>query len=210
MDKTKLLKKIHAQYALNCSCSLRKNATQAVFGEGDAYARLMFIGEAPGKNEDIQGTPFIGASGKFLSEMLASIHLQRKDVYITNIVKYRPPENRDPLPAEKAACREWLVDEIALIDPILIITLGRHAMKSFLPEEQIAQVHGKIFKNCFPDIGQHTILPLYHPAAALYNSSLRETLKQDFLRIPKILNDLGRSVKSPTIRVRKKTEGSKT
>ena len=160
-----------------------------MIGNGSAHAKVLFIGEAPGKNEDIQGVPFVGAAGKFLTEMLASIQLERKDIYITNVVKYRPPNNRDPLPNEKIDCRSWLVEEINCINPLLIVTLGRHAMENFLPGKRISEVHGLAFNQTFPDIGERLFLALYHPAAALYNGSMRETLKQDFLKIPLLLKE---------------------
>mgnify|MGYP001017718623 CR=1 FL=1 len=190
MEKTKELDTINARHILTCACVLRHTATHAVPGDGSADADILFIGEAPGKNEDLQGIPFVGAAGKFLNEMLASIHLKREDIYITNVVKYRPPENRDPLPEEKVACREWLVDQINLIDPLLIVTLGRHAMENFLPGKRISEVHGQAFRRTFPDMGPRIFFALYHPAAALYNGSMRETLKQDFLKIPKLLETI--------------------
>lgn len=189
-NKTLLLDKINARYILTCTCSLRETATHAVPGDGNADADILFIGEAPGKNEDIQGIPFVGSAGKFLNEMLASIQLKREDIYITNVVKYRPPENRDPLPEEKTACREWLVEQINLIDPVLIVTLGRHAMENFIPGKLISEVHGQAFRRTFPDMGERVFFVLYHPAAALYNGGLRETLKQDFLKIPDLLKKI--------------------
>lgn len=188
MEKQKVLEEIHARHTKICPCALRTTATRAVWGSGDAHAKIVFIGEAPGKKEDQEGIPFIGSAGKFLDEMLASIALRREDIYITNIVKYRPPDNRDPLPKEKLDCRKWLIEEITLIDPLLIIPLGRHAMEYFLPDARISEVHGQLFEQTFSDFGKRAILPLYHPAAALYNGSLRVTLKQDFLQIPTLLN----------------------
>lgn len=190
MDREKAIIKIHSRHERICTCTLRKTATRAVWGSGNTNANIVFIGEAPGKNEDQQGIPFVGSAGKFLSEMLASIGLKREDVYITNIVKYRPPNNRDPLPQEKTACKEWLRDEIALINPQLIIPLGRHALAYFLPDARISEVHGQLFVQTFSDFGIRSIVPLYHPAAALYNGSLRITLKEDFLKIPGIIKSL--------------------
>ena len=190
MDREKAIINIHSRHERICTCALRKTATRAVWGSGNTNANIVFIGEAPGKNEDQQGIPFVGSAGKFLSEMLASIGLKREDVYITNIVKYRPPNNRDPLPQEKTACKEWLRDEIALINPQLIIPLGRHALAYFLPDARISEVHGQLFVQTFSDFGIRSIVPLYHPAAALYNGSLRITLKEDFLKIPGIIKSL--------------------
>jgi len=182
-DKPKLLEQIKADIIKQNICpDLAQEATQLVFGTGNPDAELVFIGEAPGKNEDIQGLPFVGAAGKFLDEMLASINLARDDVYITNIVKYRPPGNRDPLPDEKAAFLPFLRSQLEVIDPKLVVTLGRHSMDSLLPGLQISKVHGqpKRYK------GQ-VYLPLFHPAAALYNGGMRQTLIDDFARIPRVL-----------------------
>lgn len=187
MDRALQLKKVNTHWTQKCQCSLRDTATQAVLGDGSVDAQIFFIGEAPGKKEDEQGVPFIGAAGKFLDGLLASIHLKREVVYITNIVKYRPPDNRDPSPDEILACLEWLTEEIRIINPKIIVTLGRHAMNHFLPLAKISEVHGEpIRKNVF-GLGERHILPLYHPAAALYNGGLRVTLLKDFQEIPKLL-----------------------
>jgi uracil-DNA glycosylase len=182
-DKQKLLDQIKADIIEKNVCpKLAQEATQLVFGDGSPDADIVFIGEAPGKNEDQQGKPFVGAAGKFLNEMLAGIGLKREDVYITNIVKYRPPNNRDPLPEEKQAFLPFLRTQLEVIKPKLVITLGRHSMDSLLPGLRISQVHGQ------PKRYQGQIyLPLFHPAAALYNGGLRQTLIDDFERIPKIL-----------------------
>lgn len=187
MNKERALTELNAQWKERCRCKLKETATQAVAGEGSADASLLFIGEAPGKKEDLLGVPFVGASGKFLSEMLATIKLKREDIYITNIVKYRPPNNRDPLPEEIAACKEWLHGQIKIIAPKVIVTLGRHAMEHFLPGKKISEVHGQAFPWMIDGIVEQTIFVLYHPAAALYNGSLRATLMEDFKKIPKII-----------------------
>lgn len=161
---------------------LAKTATQLVFGDGNADADIVFIGEAPGKNEDEQGLPFVGAAGRFLNEMLTSIGLSRQDVYITNIVKYRPPENRDPLPSEKAEFLPYLRSQLEVIRPKLVVTLGRHSMDSLLPGLQISKVHGQPKR-----YNGQVYMPLFHPAAALYNGSMRQTLLEDFERIPMVL-----------------------
>ena len=181
--KAELLEKIKADILARKVCpELAVSATQLVFGDGSPDAVIVFIGEAPGKNEDLQGIPFVGAAGKFLNEMLASINLKRADVYITNIVKYRPPENRDPLPDEKAAFLPFLRAQLEVIKPKLVATLGRHSMDALLPGLQISQVHGQ------PKRYQGQVyLPLFHPAAALYNGGLRQTLVDDFAKIPRIL-----------------------
>lgn len=171
-----------------CSeCALRPGCNLVVPGEGSAYAEIMFIGEGPGQKEDELGRPFVGAAGKFLDEMLAAIGLKREEVYIANVVKCRPPNNRDPLPEEIEACWPWLMEQIKLIDPKIIVTLGRHSMEKFLPEKKISQVHGQAFRRPVPEIGPRVFYALYHPAAALYNGSMRETLMKDFKRIPKVL-----------------------
>lgn len=190
MDKKTALTLMNAQMILECPCTLRATATQAVPGDGSAEAEIMFVGEAPGKNEDLQGIPFIGAAGKFLAEMLAGINLKREDIYITNVVKYRPPENRDPLPEEIAACMPWLHEQIKIIQPKIIVTLGRHAMEHFIPGKKISEVHGQAFRRTFDDIGEQVFFVLYHPAAALYNGSLRATLIEDFKKIPKVVEKL--------------------
>ncbi len=164
---------------------LAAQATQLVFGDGNPDAELVFIGEAPGKNEDLKGVPFVGAAGKFLDTMLEMIGLKRKDIYITNIVKYRPPNNRDPLPEEKADFLPFLEAQLDVIQPKLTITLGRHSLNCFLPDLSISNVHGepKRYKG-------RVFLPLFHPAAALYNGGMRQTLIDDFAKIPLILNKL--------------------
>lgn len=244
-DKKLRLKQIAADIKQNNICpDLAGTATNLVLGDGNSNADIVFIGEAPGKNEDEQGLPFVGAAGKFLNEMLASIGLDRGDVYITNIVKYRPPNNRDPLPDEKKAFWPYLVQQIEVIEPKVIVTLGRHSMEYFLPEQKISQIHGepkriKFFKNTrlagdegvsakqgaveqrtepygkygegvadtvtkqratsniraggsadSQDITSVIILPLYHPAAALYNGGLRATLLEDFGKIPAIIKKI--------------------
>ncbi len=175
---------------------LKAQATQFVFGEGNPNAEVLFIGEAPGKHEDLQGKPFVGASGKFLDEMLASVGMKREDIYITNIVKYRPPNNRDPLPEEKKAFLPYLQEQLEIIQPKVIVTLGRHSGGAFLPDLHISQDHGKPkrIKLQFHDDKTKSfavvILPLYHPAAALYNGGMRETLLEDFALIPTILEKI--------------------
>ncbi len=190
MDKSEKLQNAHKKWAKECDCDLKKTATQAVPGVGSVNAAIVFIGEAPGKSEDQKGTPFVGTAGKFLDEMLAEINLKREDIYITNIVKYRPPNNRDPLPTEKAACREWLLEELKIIEPKLIIFLGRHAMNNFFPELQISKAHGKLLIKKFKGMDTKYFFPLYHPAAALYDGSMREILLEDFKKIPKVLKEI--------------------
>lgn len=176
--------------------ALAEGATQLVFGVGNPDAEIVFIGEAPGKNEDLQGEPFVGAAGKFLDEMLEMINLKRRDIYITNIVKYRPPANRDPQPDEKKAFLPYLQSQLEIIQPKVVVTLGRHSMNCFLPDLQISKVHGQPkrvklhLKENDNDIFEVVILPLFHPAAALYNGDMRQTLIDDFALIPAILEKI--------------------
>lgn len=169
----------------NVTPELKQSASQLVFGEGNLDADIVFVGEAPGKNEDLIGKPFVGAAGKFLDEMLGSINLKREDIYITNIVKYRPPNNRDPLPEEKAEFLPYLEEQLAIINPKIIVTLGRHSTNCFLPGMLISQVHGQPKRK-----NNIVYLPLYHPAAALYNGAMRQVLIDDFKKIPLILKKL--------------------
>lgn len=192
-DKQKKLDDLKAKIIAEKVCpELAESATQLVFGDGNLDAKVVFIGEAPGKNEDIQGIPFVGAAGKFLNEMLASIDMKREDIYITNIVKYRPPNNRDPLPEEKAAFLPYLQAQLDIIHPAIVVTLGRHSMNCFLPDLQIGKVHGqpKRIKVQFmgDSVSRLVILPLFHPAAALYNGGMRQTLLDDFAKIPTIID----------------------
>lgn len=188
MNKKEALKEIHEKWLKQCTCELRKVATQGVPGYGNSEAEIVFIGEAPGRDEDKIGQPFVGAAGKFLNEMLEGIKLKREDVYITNIVKYRPPGNRDPLPEEVASCAKWLEEELQTIKPKLIVFLGRHALQHFFPTEKISAVHGKILKKK-TKIGD-TFFALYHPAAALHNGSMREVLISDFQKLPKVIEKI--------------------
>jgi uracil-DNA glycosylase len=157
----------------------------AVPGEGPEKAKIMFVGEAPGFHEDQQGRPFVGAAGKFLEELLASINLSRRDVYIANVIKCRPPENRDPQPDEISACRPYLDQQIALIKPQIIITLGRFSMEIAFSGVSISRVHGLPKK-----VGDIVYFPMFHPAAALHQPKFRSAIETDMLKIPQILADL--------------------
>lgn len=208
-----LLEEIRADIITYNVCpQLAVSSTNLVFGVGDPNADVIFIGEAPGKKEDELGEPFVGASGQFLNDMLKSIQLNRNQIYITNIVKYRPPNNRDPLPQEKEDFLPYLERQLDVIKPLLIVTLGRHSMNAFLPGQQISQIHGQPKRikrrdwgivdyrqgkmkdsttNYQTSISENwIILPLYHPAAALYNGALRKTLEEDFKNINKLLTRL--------------------
>ena len=173
-------------------CRLCEGATQAVPGVGNPHADIMFVGEAPGRDEDIKGEPFVGAAGKFLNLMLEKIGLQRSDVFIANVVKHRPPENRDPLPDEIEACYPYLKQQIMLIKPKIIATLGRHAMGLFLPGLKISEAHGKPKRAKGVNGEKQVYLPLYHPASALYNPGLRETHIRDMMVIPALLKKIGK------------------
>jgi DNA polymerase len=163
-------------------CELGKHRTRAVPGEGPENAILLFIGEAPGWHEDQQGRPFVGPAGKYLEELLASINLKREQVYIANVIKCRPPSNRDPLPGEIQACSKWLNQQIELICPKMIVTLGRYSMAKYFSNQSISQVHGKARKQ-----DNVVYYAMYHPAAALHQGSLRKTIEADMLKIPQIL-----------------------
>lgn len=192
MNKVEELREIAEEIVASDVCpELRKGATQLVFGDGNPDAEVVFIGEAPGKKEDQSGLPFVGSAGKFLNEMLQLGGLRREDVYITNIVKYRPPDNRDPSEREKQAFWPYLVRQLDVIKPKLVVTLGRHSMNHFLPNHKISDIHGQSQLVSWNDLldGQSLmVLPLYHPAAAIYNKKLRDTLLEDFKRINIILN----------------------
>lgn len=190
MTKQEQLNKLNEKMLACSQCVLRGTCKQVVPGEGSAEAEIMFIGEGPGKKEDELGRPFVGAAGKFLDEMLGTINLKREGVYIANVVKCRPPNNRDPLPEEAAACWPWLLEQIKIINPKLIVTLGRHSMERFLPNQKISQVHGTLVIKTVPEIGRRNFYTLYHPAAALYNGGMRQTLIEDFKKIPKVLEKI--------------------
>lgn len=187
--KTDIIALEQAIISGNICPELAAEATQLVMGDGNLDADIVFIGEAPGKKEDETGLPFVGAAGKFLNEMLAAAGMERSDVYITNIVKYRPPNNRDPSPDEKKAFWPYLLKQLQIIEPKVVVTLGRHSMEYFLPDMQISQIHGQPKRIQFGD-HKIVVVPLYHPAAALYNGSLRQTLIDDFCRMPQVIGQL--------------------
>jgi uracil-DNA glycosylase len=163
-------------------CGLGRSRTNAVPGEGPATAHIMFIGEAPGYHEDQQGRPFVGASGKFLDELLASMGMRREQVYIANVIKCRPPQNRDPLPEEIATCKSYLDQQIALVKPAVIVTLGRFSMARYFPDQSISRIHGQAKK-----IGSTLYVPMFHPAAALHQPKYRSLIEEDFARLPALL-----------------------
>ena len=184
---TELCKEI----ALCKKCEIAKSRTKAVPGEGAENADIMFIGEAPGWHEDQQGRPFVGPAGKFLDDLLASISLERQKVYITNVIKTRPPNNRDPLPNEITNCRPWLDKQIELIHPKMIVTLGRYSMAMFFPGKTIGKIHGTAQKQ-----GGVLYFAMYHPAAALHQQNLRQTIEADMLKIPALLAEVTNEAKA--------------
>ena len=183
-----ILNNIANQIASCTDCPLSQNRTNTVSGEGPDHSDLMFIGEAPGYHEDRRGQPFVGAAGRVLETMLNSAGLKRSDVFITNIVKCRPPNNRDPRPEEIASCRKYLSAQIDAVSPKVIVTLGRHAMSNFLPDATISKSRGKP-----TTVNGLTVFPIYHPAAALHQPNLKEALEEDMNKLANLLRH-----KSPT------------
>lgn len=187
---------------------IARNATHAVPGEGNPDAQIMFIGEGPGHNEDLQGRPFVGQAGKLLEKTLKDVlSLDRFDVYITNIVKFRPPDNRDPLPDEIEACRDWLDRQIAVIKPKIIATLGRFSMAKFIPDVTISRVHGQARFVNFNDF-KIIIFPMYHPAAALRAGSMMAEFVTDFNKLKDLLGDKPNEVEPSTSQESKITQQS--
>ncbi len=183
MQLSQELERVHAQILTCEKCELHKNRNRAVPGEGPTDAKIVFVGEGPGEKEDQEGRPFVGAAGKLLTELLESIGLKRSEVFITNIVKCRPPNNRPPRQVEIETCNPYLKLQVELINPKIICPLGTPAMKTVMgPEYSATQVHGKPFKQ-----GQMIVLPMYHPAAALYDPGLKDQLLEDFRVLKDIL-----------------------
>jgi DNA polymerase len=175
------------------ACPLGATRTRAVPGEGPVDAEIMLIGEAPGYYEDQQGRPFVGAAGQFLEQLLASIGLKRTDVFIANVIKSRPPNNRDPLPEEISACSAWLTRQLDIIEPQLIVTLGRYSMARYVPGVAISRVHGQARKVTLAGSDRAVwVVPMYHPAAALHQGGLRRTIEEDFKKIPAYLEQARR------------------
>jgi DNA polymerase len=178
------LEKVAQEVAICTKCDLHYSRNNAVPGEGPVDAEIMFIGEGPGFHENQQGRPFVGAAGKYLDELLASINLKRSDVFITNVVKCRPPSNRDPQPAELAACSDYLERQIIAIDPKVIVTLGRYSMAHFIHNAKISRIHGQAIKS-----KGRLIVAMYHPAAALHQPSLKPIIEADFAKIPALVEE---------------------
>ncbi|MFN2121304.1 MAG: uracil-DNA glycosylase family protein [Anaerolineales bacterium] len=192
MSSAEVLAKVAEEVAVCQKCALHHSRKLAVPGEGPSDAEIMFIGEGPGFHENEQGRPFVGAAGKFLEELLAAAGMKRSEVWIGNVVKCRPPSNRDPLPDELAACDGYLERQINAINPSVIVTLGRYSMGRFMPGAKISAVHGQMRK-----MGGRYVIAMYHPAAALHQASLKPAVVADFGRLPSMLaqarKDLGRS-----------------
>jgi len=176
------LLQLYKEISVCPDCELSTTRTHAVPGEGRPDAEIVFIGEAPGYYEDQQARPFVGPAGQFLDQLLASIGLKRQDVYICNIIKCRPPNNRDPLPGEIQACHKWLERQLELIRPKLVVTLGRYSLAKYFPSEPISRLHGQERR-----VGDLVVVPMYHPAAALHQGSLRHIIETDFKKLPAIL-----------------------
>lgn len=182
MDAVKELEKIATDVSKCTMCTLHHSRKLAVPGEGPANADILFIGEGPGFHENEQGRPFVGAAGKFLDELLTQINMKRSGVFITNVVKCRPPSNRDPQPEELTACSSYLERQIQAINPKVIVTLGRFSMAHFLPNAKISEIHGQAAR-----IKGRLVVAMYHPAAALHQRSLRSTIEADFAKLPELI-----------------------
>ncbi len=185
-EKKIALEKIAQEIKAFKGLEIARNAINGVAGEGNPDSEVLFIGEAPGRNEDESGRPFVGQAGKLLEKNLNVIGLQRSDVFITNIVKYRPPDNRDPFPEEIAACKDWLDEQIKIIDPKIIVTLGRFSMGKFIEGVTISKVHGQ---PRFVDFGgkRYIVYPMFHPAAALRSGSMMKPFEEDFVKLSTLL-----------------------
>lgn len=187
------LSELHKEIRACRRCALATaGRTNVVPGVGPVGAEIMFIGEAPGFHEDRQGQPFVGAAGKLLDELLASVGIKREEVYITNVVKSRPPGNRDPLPEEIEACRPWLEAQIELVKPKIIVTLGRYSMARYFPNASISRIHGQPKR-----VGGIIVVPMLHPAAALHQPKWRDLLEQDFKILPKLLEEVRQQKEQP-------------
>lgn len=185
MGKREQLENLHKEWESK-SLPLRKDAHNMVWGQGNLNSKIYMLGEAPGKFEDLQGKPFVGPAGRLLDKLLGSIGLKRENVFISNLVRFRPPENRDPKPEEIDAFEQSVDEEIKIIDPKIIVTVGRFSLNKFLPNAKISQVHGKVFQVKWK--GKNLMLiPIYHPAAALRRIDIKKQIKKDFQVIKKML-----------------------
>ena len=189
MSKNEELQKLKEEMEKDNSLPLKKGDTNLVFGVGKPETKILFIGEGPGFHENRLKEPFVGNAGKFLDQLLTSINIPRGSIYITNVVHHRPPENRDPTPSEIAAYGKYLDEMIKIIDPKIILTLGRFSMAKFLPNARISSVHGKVHRVNWGD-KEIVVIPMYHPAAALRNGEVMRAEKEDFLKLPQILENI--------------------
>ena len=183
MNVEETLAQIAGEVSACTSCTLHKTRKKSVPGEGPANSEIMFIGEGPGMNENEQGRPFVGAAGSFLNQLLAQAGLKREDVWIGNVVKCRPPENRDPLPEELSACDSYLERQIEAMNPRIIVTLGRFSMNKFFPGAKISAIHGQMRK-----VGDRFVIAMFHPAAALHNVNIKPQILADFAKLPQLLD----------------------
>mgnify|MGYP002350557249 CR=1 FL=1 len=195
IEDFKNIKELHEYFALHNSCKLKDTATQPVYEIEIPSSGIVFIGEAPGANEDKEGKPFVGKAGMFLDKLLESISLKRSEVYVTNVVKYRPPQNREPSDEEKDSCRVWLNAELLFTKPKVIVPMGKHALERFVPDGRISASHGQAFehKSGIP------VFAMYHPAVALYNPDLEKTLYEDFKRLKMFLDGKIKIKEVPTL-----------
>lgn len=198
MTKEERLKELKERLEKDQSLPLRKGATQLVFGEGNPDTEVYFLGEAPGYWEDQKGRPFVGNAGKLLDKTLEEIGIKREDVYISNVVRFRPPGNRDPFPEELSAFAPYVDEEIEIIDPKIIATLGRFSMGKFLPNVTISKVHGKVFKIDWQG-KERTIISMFHPAAALRREDIMEEFKKDFTILKNLKEELGKLAESKKV-----------
>jgi len=202
MTAEETLAKIAGEVSVCTKCVLHESRKKSVPGDGPANAEIMFIGEGPGFHENEQGHPFVGASGKFLDQLLAQADVTREEVFIANVVKCRPPGNRDPLPDELATCDMYLEPQIKAINPSIIVTLGRISMSKFFSGVKISAVHGQMQK-----VGERYVIPMFHPAAALHQSALKPTILADFAKLPDQLKEARAALGKPVVeKVKKKVE----
>ena len=201
MNAEETLTQITREVATCTNCALHHSRKKAVPGEGPAQAEIMFIGEGPGFHENEQGRPFVGAAGQFLDQLLQQAGVTRAEVWIGNVVKCRPPGNRDPLPEELAACDVYLEKQIAAINPSIIVTLGRFSMNKFMPGAKISQVHGQMRK-----VGNRYVIAMFHPAAALHQASLKPAILADFAKLPELLKQARTGLGREKVEVQKQLE----
>lgn len=201
MSTEEKLNKLAQEISACTKCALHETRKKSVPGDGPANAEILFIGEGPGFHENEQGHPFVGASGKFLDQLLAQAGLTRTEVFICNVVKCRPPGNRDPLPDEIVACDIHLEEQIKIINPSIIVTLGRISMNKFIPAAKITAVHGQMRK-----VDERFVIPMFHPAAALHQAALKPSILADFVRLPDQLNEARAALGKPVIVAKKKEE----